>query len=310
MSWDHQLTWDEFSDILKQVDVLQKAEKYCVIFWHKPDDTHIIRDVLEKRSYKELTHFYWHKTGHYTPTPTFTYTSSMEMCTIAYTPNRKECPQNLPLDPRKRHNFVDMPAVSVYMKHDDGTVINECQKPVELAKLLISNHISPGGNVLVLGTGAGGEVMGAVAAQCNVVGVEKDPKQFKGLVANLIKQRNVEIAAEEKKVLKENEEDQEESDSQQTESSANNQPSLSEESGEVETKQICKECAGEIKDPDYDYTCANCPGHPVFHPNCVDTSPECDTEVWCNTCLNDYSVDERTLSVLGFGAQNEEEMTY
>ena len=41
--------------------------------------------------------------------------------------------------------------------------------------------------------------MGAVAAGCNVVAVEKDVKQFNGLVAHLIKTKNADIAADENK---------------------------------------------------------------------------------------------------------------
>ena len=42
--------------------------------------------------------------------------------------------------------------------------------------ILISNHCKPVGNVLVLASGACGEVMGAVEAGCNVVCVRKDEK--------------------------------------------------------------------------------------------------------------------------------------
>lgn len=70
---------------------------------------------------------------------------------------------------------------------------------MELAKRLVKHHVTLGGNVLVLGPGAGGELMGAVAAGCNVVAVEKDVKQFNGLVAHLIKTKNADIAADENK---------------------------------------------------------------------------------------------------------------
>jgi hypothetical protein len=41
-----------------------------------------------------------------------------------------------------------------------------------------TTHAQPGGNVLILGGGAGGDAEGALLAGCNVFVVEKDPAQF------------------------------------------------------------------------------------------------------------------------------------
>jgi len=52
-------------------------------------------------------------------------------------------------------------------------------------ELLLKNHTNPGDWVLVVGAGAGGEVLGAIAAGLNVVAVERDPRQFKALKGRL-----------------------------------------------------------------------------------------------------------------------------
>ena len=197
------------------------------------------------------------------------------------------------------------------MKYDDGEVINDCQKPIELARLLISNHISPGGNVLVLGSGAGGEVLGAVAAGCNVVCVEKDEKQYNGLIAHLVKTKNAEIAADEKKEQKAIDDDQEEENSQETAASTGTKPSVPEESQGAEDEQVCRECAEVIVPPiNYDFCCARCVSQPVFHPNCVEKTADSGEDYWCHTCIGEFAIEHDIFQDLGLGEVSESEKTY
>ena len=52
-------------------------------------------------------------------------------------------------------------------------------------KKLVSTHVPIGGNVLVVGAGAGGDVIGALDAGCNVVAVESNKMQYSYLQATL-----------------------------------------------------------------------------------------------------------------------------
>ena len=45
-------------------------------------------------------------------------------------------------------------------------------------------HCSPGANVLVLGAGAGGDIMGLTMAGCNVFAVDNDEQQIDYLKQN------------------------------------------------------------------------------------------------------------------------------
>jgi hypothetical protein len=53
---------------------------------------------------------------------------------------------------------------------------------------LVSEHVPIGGNVLVAGAGAGGDVIGALDAGCNVVAVESNKMQYSYLQATLQKE--------------------------------------------------------------------------------------------------------------------------
>ena len=67
----------------------------------------------------------------------------------------------------------------------DHKVANLHEKPPENMRVLMANHSSPGNWVLVLGAGAGGEVLGAINAGLNVDAIERDARQFEGLRARL-----------------------------------------------------------------------------------------------------------------------------
>ena len=173
--------------LLRQLGATTSADSTVLMLWHKPADTQLILDALAKSSYVQPNHFYWHKQLHTSPTQVSSYTSSCEMGTMAYTPDRTKVNWNMGTDPRKRHNFIETPAVTTYLKDSQGAVVNPCQKPPQLAEWMVSNHIKPQSNVLVIGAGAGGDVIGAVEAGANVVAIEKDHKQFLALGAELVR---------------------------------------------------------------------------------------------------------------------------
>ena len=308
LPWDHQLTKEEFTNMLKQVECLNACQNYVVIFWHKPDDSLLIRSVMEDRHFRELTNFFWHKTNHYTHTPPTHYTSSIEMCTIGYLPSREKCPNLLNKDPRKRHNFISLPPVTNYLTYDNGDQINPCQKPIDLAYTLVKNHVEPGGNVLVLGSGAGGEVMGAVAAGCNVVAIEKDVKQFNGLVAHLIKTKNAEIEDDRKKAKlleSQNEGDDQSTEGGESERSQSSTPTYEKE--ELPDRFVCKECDEVIEPPiDLLFACSTCIGDRIFHPNCCRLV---EGAYQCLSCIEEREIAEESgvFDQLGLKSPNGQE---
>jgi len=92
--------------------------------------------------------------------------------------------QHWSVDYRERHNLVSMPAVTTLSKFE-GKVVNPTQKPVKLMEDVIARHCPPGSTVLVLGFGSGTDLIAAMSARCNVIGIEADPFQFKAGLARL-----------------------------------------------------------------------------------------------------------------------------
>ena len=184
--WDEQMTADDIETLLKQVDCVNASANYVFSVWHKPEDAKMWSHVLVERGFKNLSHFFWHKTAHYTPQNVRSYTNSVEMGTLAVAGNVQRVGWNMDKDPRKRHNFIEHPPVTKCHVDADNAIINPCQKPPAVNQWLISNHCGTGSTVLNIGSGAGGEVFGALIAGCNVVGVEKDERQFRALQSVIV----------------------------------------------------------------------------------------------------------------------------
>ena len=189
--WDHQINEDELISFLAQFQVSQKQHNYpcCAVFYHKPRDTHIVCNSLEKKGFQEMQHLFWYKgSKHTAPAQVRSYVSTVEMMTIGFFPNRTSAGWSVDVDPRKRHNFIQQAGPRSYVKTTSGEVLNQAQKPRFLMNKMVSEHVALGGNVLVVGAGAGGDVMGALDAGCNVVAVESNALQYSYLQATLQKE--------------------------------------------------------------------------------------------------------------------------
>ena len=140
-NWDQQITVIDGTNILKQFLASQNSEECVIFWWHKPTDSQIVQDIFTSGVYQESQHLFWYKPSHYTQTPVSSYTSTVEVGTIAFKPSRQQCAWNMPLNPRARHNLQKLPPVTKYARDSSGNVINPCQKPPALSKTIISNHL-------------------------------------------------------------------------------------------------------------------------------------------------------------------------
>lgn len=190
-SWDHQITVEEVVNIIGQVVVSQRTFNHpCVaVVYHKPRDTDIILTALEKHKFQQFQHIYWYKgKQHSTPTPVRSYTNSVEMITLGFFPDIKKTKWNMDKDPRKRQNIIRASTPSDMVKDTSGKVVNPTQKPRAIMRKIIEHHLVDGDTVLVVGAGAGGDVLGCLDAGVNVVAVESDPWQYGYLQATLEKE--------------------------------------------------------------------------------------------------------------------------
>ena len=200
------------------------------------------------------------------------------MGTIAFMPDRTKCHWNMGNDPRERHNFIEHPAVTTYLKHPDGTVVNACQKPPELSRWFVGNHIKPGSNVLVIGAGAGGDVFGALEAGANVVAIEKDHQQFVSLGAELCKiaeEENVDEGNDEKMESdKKSKKGKSETNKPDTSDSIHKVPKGKKSSNQTSAPAVLPDCiiCGEIiteDDVKNGYVCEACDKSRIVHKECL-----------------------------------------
>ena len=87
----------------------------------------------------------------------------------------------MPAAPHRRSSLFHVPRepLSAFFSVGSGHIGNRCQKPWEIAHRYATNHcVLPDNNVLVLGSGSGSEILGSLAAGCNVVAFENDLYQY------------------------------------------------------------------------------------------------------------------------------------
>ena len=89
---------------------------------------------------------------------------------------------NFPNSAKERHNWIEGPRVTDFGKHfsgdNAGRVVNQLEKPTWLIRQLLRPVMTPGGHVLIVGTGAGGDVRGCIEEGWSASGIEIDPVQY------------------------------------------------------------------------------------------------------------------------------------
>jgi hypothetical protein len=98
---------------------------------------------------------------------------------IAYRPSRDKVAWLGPANPLQRHNIIFVPNMKdKRLTSSDGKTVNRTEKHPLCTRALCARFCKKGDWVLVAGSGAGGDVEGALGAGCNVVAIEKDSFQF------------------------------------------------------------------------------------------------------------------------------------
>lgn len=182
---DQQITTQSLTNQSKQFDAMNTLSNHVWIVVHKIEDTIIVKDAMENRGYKNLQQVYWHKPNHYVAGPVNRLTPVVEIVTIGFNPDSSAMHWNVSEDPRLRPNFFSCPSVASLARDSNGNVINVTEKPPQLAEFLLGMFCKKGANVLIIGTGAGGDVKGALKAGFNVIGVENDEKQYQQLQSEM-----------------------------------------------------------------------------------------------------------------------------
>ena len=182
---DDQMTVNWLCTQSKQFDAINTKGNHVWIIVHKADDIVIVKEALEDRGYNNIQQVYWVKTDHYVEGPVHRLTPTVETVSFGCIPNAAAIHWNVDKDPRKRPNVFTHPSLLTLTKDTAGNIINKTEKPPALAQFLLGMFCKPGGTVLIIGTGAGGCVKGALQAGLNVIGVENDEKQYNQLYSEM-----------------------------------------------------------------------------------------------------------------------------
>lgn len=182
---DEQISVNTLITQSKQFDAINTKGNHVWIVIHKADDTHIVKEAMIDRGYKNLQNLFWYKPDHYVEGPVNRLTPAVEMITVGFLPNSSDINWNVSSNPRERHNHIAIPSVSPCAKDSAGNIINVTEKPPGLAEYLLSMWCQKGSTVLIIGTGAGGCVKGALRAGINVIGVENDEIQYHQLYSEM-----------------------------------------------------------------------------------------------------------------------------
>ena len=273
-TWDRQITADELKRIYSQYQASTTADEGMVIIMHKPTDSHIITEFFEMSNIQQPQHFFWHKKDHQTPTSPNLLVNSVEMGTLGHYPRAGLVKHNLPKNPFKRHNFIDLPQITKYALYSNGDKVNSSQKPPGLNQWLCSMYAKPGSTVLIIGAGAGGDVLGAIDAGCNVVAVERCEKQYQQL-QKIIFNKKSEVQQQRENAIKEQQKisnsssssnsvvgltDVDEDDTRLTDTTIMKHKNSSED---------CIECGEPLAEGyDKNMICTTCKWQKPLHPNC------------------------------------------
>ena len=89
-------------------------------------------------------------------------------------------------NPLNRHNFLSFPSVSSRFLDENGESVNQHEKPPQLLFEFLRRFSQPATNVLIIGAGSGGNVVGALKSECSsIIALEPDAEQYKNLVRRM-----------------------------------------------------------------------------------------------------------------------------
>ena len=271
-TFDKQLVMSELTKALKQFDALQSQDHYIALLMHKPEDTNMVTEALRDRQYQHIDHLFWYKPGHQVSGPVKSYTNAVEMMTIGFYKDRNSVNWNVDADPLKRHNLIQLPPLTTLTKDSNGQPINVTEKPPGVVEWVLRNHCPPGSTVMIAGTGAGGDVKGAIQAGLNVVGVEVDEKMYKAslpVIAKFIQ----EMDAEPEEIQGSLDVDDEVKVIEEWTAEVNWSPEKGRKKGAVLV--ACDQCGYEItaEQKESAIVCKYCEDSPLCHDECLKAIP-------------------------------------
>ena len=176
--WDVLLSDMDVEILFQQLAVVNRARAHCLVLgciWH---DMGRIRAAMHTNGYTDM-----HVIVVYKPqqnTSGMEWINAEELLVAGYKGGVKACKLTFSdINPVFRHNVFFSHQVGPKLRHaGQEAVVNATQKNPNVASAIGRIMCATGSRALVLGAGSGSEVLGLARIGVNVVGVERDGKQF------------------------------------------------------------------------------------------------------------------------------------
>jgi len=192
--WDQfPLSVEELKTIIRKIQSMSAFPWFRFICVVRQDLVALYQAALQDLGFGHVHAWYWYKPQH---NQEFVSTlSSVEVILVAtYCEKNKNHERKWDgtssnsrwLSPLERHNHLDLPGVTVRFLDESQEVVNQHEKPPALMREFLDRFLPPGANVLVIGAGSGGEVIGALASRCgDIIALEPDAYQYENLVRRM-----------------------------------------------------------------------------------------------------------------------------
>ena len=298
-TWDRQMLGPELLKIWQNVTASTEGSDNLVFsIMHKPTDAEMVSNMMKDQNMKDRQNYFWDKgRAHSTPAAPNLFVNTVEMGTCAHTVGKDEAKGIMAVDPRLRQNIFTCPTVRRPFCDSKGDVYNITQKPPELFRWLCESWAPAGSWVLIGCGGIGGDVEGAVQAGMNVVVVESDEKQYRGIIQHMfainnrvIQEREAKIASQEQTLKKNTVTGDNQSKAAQLMSQTPKIPVVVDKNvPKIPPK--CPDCGEQLPEGyDKDKHCQICADNKPLHDNCCEV--QSDMTYICATCIEKNEEEE------------------
>jgi hypothetical protein len=176
-SWDQALTDEDFCTVLQELKTVCTLPAWTIIAKCRDVDIGRFTHLLKEAKFNHTRTVVWYKDNYqqkgYSP-----YHPACEFFVHARVGGKEQQFNGGDANPLNRHNLFAGPSVLKLHATEAGDIINETQNPAWLMTIFCRRHLPHQGTALILGSGTGADVIGALAAGVHVVAVEKDRDQW------------------------------------------------------------------------------------------------------------------------------------
>ena len=194
--WDTLLTDSQLTLFFQQMAIINKAAHHVLTLHTHFADAGRIRKAMSDHGYQHIHPLYVYKPNQNLKGVN-QFIFAVDLILVGYKSSRNDIKLTFSdPNPTMRHNMIFSHSVNSRFSVSGGDPVNITQKHPGVAAYLGQVFCTPGDLVMVIGAGSGSEVIGFNRAGMNVVGIEKDSRQFRGCCARLVQEH-----AENKKVM-------------------------------------------------------------------------------------------------------------